>query len=79
MEYFKWGLMGQPSRNMEDFVTESDLNCSYQAPEISVENFNMWPRDCSCGVLVKNLATFCSCLKSLPEAEVKRFKLIALT
>jgi hypothetical protein len=26
VECFKWGLMGYPSRNMEDFVTESDLN-----------------------------------------------------
>lgn len=27
MECFKWGLMGYPCRNMEDSVTESDLNC----------------------------------------------------
>ena len=26
MECFKWGLMSYPSRNMEDFVAESDLN-----------------------------------------------------
>jgi hypothetical protein len=38
----------------------------------------MWPRDCFCGILVKKEASFCPCLKSLPEAEVKRFKLIAL-
>ncbi|KRY66817.1 hypothetical protein T11_13570 [Trichinella zimbabwensis] len=29
----------------------------------------MWPRDCFCGILVKNVATFCPCLKSLPEAK----------
>ena len=79
MECFKWGLMGYPSRNMEDFVTESDLNCADLAQEVSVENFNMWPRDCFCGILVKNVATFCPCLKSLPEAKVKRLRLIALT
>jgi hypothetical protein len=28
---------------------------------------------------MKNVATFCPCLKSLPEAEVKRLRLIALT
>jgi hypothetical protein len=28
---------------------------------------------------VKNVATFRPCLKSLPEAKVKRFRLIALT
>ena len=39
----------------------------------------MWYKDCFCGILVKNVADFCSCLKSLPEAKVKRFILIALT
>jgi hypothetical protein len=28
---------------------------------------------------VKNVATFCPCLKSLPEAKVKRLRLISLT
>jgi hypothetical protein len=37
--------MGHPSRNMEDIVTESDLNYSDLAQEVSMENFNMWPRD----------------------------------
>ena len=50
MECFKWGLMGHPSRTMEDFVTESDLNYLDLVQEISVENFNMWPRDCFCGI-----------------------------
>jgi hypothetical protein len=27
VECFKWDLMGYSSRNMEDFVTEGDLNC----------------------------------------------------
>jgi hypothetical protein len=39
----------------------------------------MRPRDCFCGILVKNVATFCSSLKRLPEAKVKRFVLIALS
>ena len=38
----------------------------------------MWPRDCFYGILMKNMAGFCPCLKSLPEAKVKRFILIAL-
>ena len=29
--------------------------------------------------LVKNVAALCPCLKSLPEAKVKRFLLVALT
>jgi hypothetical protein len=64
---------------MEDFVTESDLNCANLAQEVSVDNFNIWPRDCFCGILVKNVAPFCPCLKSLQEANVKRLRLIALT
>ena len=47
--------------------------------ELSEENFNLLPRDHSCDSLVKNVAAFCPCLKSLPEAKVKRFILIALT
>jgi hypothetical protein len=58
VECFKWALMNYPSKNMEDFVTESDLNCTDLTQEISVENLNMWPGECFCGILVKNLATF---------------------
>ena len=79
MECFKWGLMGHPSRNMEDFVAGSNLNCVDLAQEISKENFRMWQRDWFCGILVKNVATFCPCLSNLPEAKVKRLGLIALT
>jgi hypothetical protein len=79
MECFKWSLMGHPNRNMEDFLAASDLNCVDLVQEVSVENFNMWPRDCLCGILVKNVANFSPCLKSLPEAKVKRLRLIALT
>ena len=42
VECFKWGLTGYPSRNMEDFATESDLNCEDLAQVVSVEkNFSM--------------------------------------
>ena len=46
LECFKWGLMGYSNRNMEDFVAESNLNCTDLAQEVSEENFSMWPRDC---------------------------------
>ena len=39
----------------------------------------MLPRDHSYHILVKNMAAFCPCLKSLPESKVKRFILVALT
>jgi hypothetical protein len=73
VECFMWGLMDHLSRNMEDVVAQSGLNCSDIAQE-----FSMWRRDCFYGILMKNVATFCPCLKSLPEANVKRFKLNAL-
>ena len=72
--------MDHPSRNMKGFVAGSDLNCVDLVQDISKEkNFRMWHKDCFCGILVKNVATFCPCLKSLPEAKVKRLRLIALT
>jgi hypothetical protein len=37
----------------------------------------VFPRDYSCDILVKNVAAFCR--KSLPEAKVKRFRLITLS
>jgi hypothetical protein len=43
------------------------------------KNFSMWPRDCFCSTLVKDVAAFCPCLKSHPEAKVKRLRLITLT
>ena len=59
---------------MEDFVAVSDLNCADLAQEDSVEkNFRMWPRDCFCCIVVERVAVSCPCLKSLPEAKVKRF------
>jgi hypothetical protein len=43
MECFKWTLMGEPSRNMEDFGAEDHLNgVGMLAQEVSVEkNFNI--------------------------------------
>jgi hypothetical protein len=38
--------MGYPSRNVEDFVAESDFNYGSLALEVSEEkNFNMCPRE----------------------------------
>ena len=47
VECFKWGLMGHPSKNMEDFVVEGDLNYGNLVIEVSEEkNFSMWWKDC---------------------------------
>lgn len=73
------GLIGHPSRNMEDTGVEHDLNCADQAQEVSGEmNFSMRPIDCSCDILVKNVAAFCPCPKNLPEAKLKSFGLVTL-
>ena len=66
---------------MEDSGAEGDLNCiGLLAQGVSEEkSFSMWPTDCSCNILIKNVAAFWLCSKSLPEAKVKRFRLIALT
>ena len=66
---------------MEDCGAGGDLNCvSLLGQEVSKEkNVSVWSRDYFCGVLLKNMAAFCPCPKSLPEAKVKRFRLIALT
>jgi hypothetical protein len=64
---------------MEDFVAENYLNCAYFTQVISVGSFSMWPGDSMYGILVNNMASFYPCLKSLPEAKVKRLRLIELT
>ena len=39
VECFKCGLMGHPSRNMEDFVAGSDLNCIDLTQDFKGEEF----------------------------------------
>jgi hypothetical protein len=56
---------------MEIFVTKGNLNCGILALEVSEEkNFNVWPRDSSCDILVNNMAALCHCPNSLPEAKL---------
>jgi hypothetical protein len=63
---------------MEDLVAVSDLNCVDLAQEVLGESFSVWPTDNFGSILVKNVATFCHCL-NLPEAKIKRLRLIAVT
>lgn len=39
-------------------------------------NVSMGSRDETCDILVKNVASFCPCPKSLPEAKLKTIRLI---
>lgn len=80
MECFKGSLVGYCSRNVENFLAESDLNYADMAQDVSVEkNFTMCSRDNFGDNLVKNLTAFYPCLKSLPKAKLKRFILIVFT
>jgi hypothetical protein len=77
---FKWGLMGHPSSIMENFVAGSNLNCVDLAQEFSKEKtFRMWDKECFLWYFGDECVATFSFLKSLPEAKVKRLKLIALT
>ena len=68
VECFKCCLMGHINRNMKNIGTEYDLNCGCLDQYISEEKkVNMWPRDLSCDILVKSMAAFSPCSKSLPE------------
>jgi hypothetical protein len=59
VESFKWCVIGHPSRNMEDFIVGSNLNCVDLAQKISKEkNFRMCHKDCFCGTMLKNFAIF---------------------
>ena len=72
--------MGHPSRNMKDIGAEGNLNSGSLAQEVSKEkSFSMWSKDCFSDILVKSVAAFYSCPKSLPEVKVKKFRLITLT
>lgn len=73
MKYFKCCLMGHSSRYIHDSGAEGNLNCGCLAQEV-----NMWLRDSSYDILAKNLTAFCPCLKSLPEAKVKDFRVFVL-
>ena len=70
VELFQCCAMSHSSGSMEYSGSEYDLiNCGNQ--EIPKEkNISMWPIDCSCDNLVKKMADFCPCPKSLPEAKV---------
>ena len=66
MECFKWDLMGHSSRNMENIGAEGDLNSEDFSYDVLVKHF------------LYCFAPFCPHLKTLPEANVKIFLLIAM-
>ena len=71
--------MGLKVPSLWKICAESNLYGADSTQKFKKKNFNMWPKDCFCGILVKNVAAFCLCMKSLAEAKVKRFMLITLT
>ena len=55
---------------------ENELNCGRLVQEVSEKNFSILLRVLSCDILMKKVAAFCHCLKSLPEVEEKCVVLI---
>ena len=78
--YFMWGLNGPYLyKKIENNSAEGNVNCGDSAREVSEEkNFNMWPKDDSCGILAKNVSSLCLSPKNLPEAKLKSFRIILL-
>ena len=71
MECFKYCLMGHTGKSMDH------LNCDSLAQQVPAgKNFSLLPRDRSCDILVKNVASFWPCKKCLPQDKVRRFRLI---
>ena len=62
--------MGSSNGNLKDSGFECDLtNCGVLTQEASEKkSFSILPRDCYCDILVKKVAAFCPCPKSLPES-----------
>lgn len=51
--------MDHTSRSMEDSGADCELvTCGGLLQEDTEENFSMFPRDCSCNILVKKVAAF---------------------
>lgn len=53
VECFKWGLMDDSNRIMED-TAEGDVNCRGQIKKFQREDITKWPRDC-CDILGKKM------------------------
>ena len=53
---FKHCFMSHPSRNIGYSGVKSYLNCGFLVSE--EKNINMWPRNSSCDILVKNVVAF---------------------
>ena len=70
--FCKQDFLGHSHRSMEDSCAECHVNYEGPAQELLEEsNISEWTRDCFCDVLAKNVAAFCSCSKTFPEAKLK--------
>ena len=69
--------MGFPNRNLED--SSAELICGWRDQEASEKHcVNMKSSDYSCNILVKNVAAFWPCLKTLSQAKLKSSELVVL-
>ena len=56
----QWAILGGTWKTL---VLRGDLNFGDLSQKVSKKNFSMWPRDCSCYILAKNVAAFCIYLR----------------
>jgi hypothetical protein len=83
MEHFRLGnhwnaLAGLNEMSMEKSGVEGDLNCGGPSQDVSEENdLSLWSGNCSYVIFTKKCVLL-PLSKTLPEAKVKRFGLMAL-
>ena len=78
MECFKWGLMGYPRRNIEEFAAVNGLNCAGGAQEVSVEK-NLSVSETVSVVFWRRMWLLFAIVQTVcPDTKVKKFSLIAL-
>jgi hypothetical protein len=73
--------MSGSDRSSEDQITDRNGDSkdgAHEASEVNKDSIGNWTRGHSCYILAQNLSTFCSCPKTLSEAEFKSNGLINL-
>jgi hypothetical protein len=76
LKHLKWHLTSHLTRNIEPISAEGDLNSQDMGQEALEKNISIWPRNYSCDILAKDVAVFCPCLKSMPEAQRQKSRVL---
>lgn len=78
IELYKQNFIGHYQRSLEDSHAKSNVVYGGPAQEVSEWNSISNGTRNHCDVLTKNVAGFCLCLKTLPDAKLKSLGLISL-